>query len=318
MELPVSWAALQPQRVSVQLDKGKVVFRIGDEEAGVYHISGYSKPILWPVYAPGRIGMTRDWPMGEATPGSQKDHPHHQSVWFCHGDVIPKGVELKLKVKGVEGVDFWSLAPNHGKMICTNAKKGGSGASWAGIETTNEWRTPDGVKIIDEKRLVSLHDLGKARLWVFDIDLHASVCPIVFGDTKEGAMAVRVHDSLREKGGTGQIVNADGKKSENGCWGRKSAWCDYSGTLDGKKVGIAILDDPLNPVAACYHARGYGLMGANPFGRKKSFFPDARDTADLVELAKGEHLHLRYGVLVHVGTTADIDIPTFYKQFQKQ
>ena len=43
--------------------------------------------------------------MGEMTPGGSKDHPHQQSVWFCHGDVIPKGIELKQKIKGVEGVN---------------------------------------------------------------------------------------------------------------------------------------------------------------------------------------------------------------------
>ena len=54
--------------------------------------------------------------------------------------------------KGVEGVDFWSLAPNHGKIICTSVKKVTPGANWAGIDTTNEWRTADGMKILDEKR----------------------------------------------------------------------------------------------------------------------------------------------------------------------
>jgi hypothetical protein len=314
--LPLATGLAQKEPVSVQIAKDKVTFALGKEEVGVYHTAGYSKPILWPAYAPGHVHVTRDWPMGEATPGGSKDHPHHQSVWFCHGDVIPKGIQLKSKIKGVDGVDFWSLAPNHGKIVCTDVKKGKSGSNFASIDTANEWRTAEGDKIMDEKRSLILYDLGNARLWVFDIDLNASVCPIVFGDTKEGSMAFRIHDGLREKGGSGVIQNAEGKKTEKDCWGFKSAWCDYSGTLDGKKVGIAVLDDPHNP-PACYHARAYGLMGANPFGRKKSAFPDAKDNPKLIELAKGEHLHLRYGILIHAGTTGEIDMPAIYKQFVK-
>ena len=62
-----------------------------------------------------------------------------------------------------------------------------------------------------------------------------SVCPITFGDTKEGAMGVRVNDLMTEKKG-GQIENAAGKVGEKNCWGYQSPWCDYSGTIDGKVV----------------------------------------------------------------------------------
>ncbi len=313
-QVPLASQPAQPERVAVSINKGAVVFRIDGKEAGTYRTEGFSKPILWPVYAPGQISVTRDWPMGDATPGGSKDHPHQQSIWFCHGDVIPKGIDLKAKVKGVDGVDFWSLSEGHGNIVCTDVKKGKLGPTWAGIDTTNEWRTSDGVKILDERRIVALHDLGQAWLWVFDIDLTASVCPIQFGDTKEGAMAVRVHDHLREKGGSGTIHNADGKTTEKECWGQKSAWCDYSGTLQGKNVGIAILDDSHNPVASCWHARNYGLMAANPFGRKKSAFPAVKDNAQLVELTKGEHLRLRYGVLIHAGKANVVGI---YEEFVK-
>src|SRR5436305_8476466 len=135
--LPAASRQVQLGKVAVTIDKGKVVFAVAGQEAGVYHTEGYSQPILWPVYAPGHVGLTRDWPMGAMTPGGSKDHPHHQSVWFCHGDVIPKGIELKKKVKGVDGVDFWSLAANHGVIVCTDVKKGASGPSWAGVATTN-------------------------------------------------------------------------------------------------------------------------------------------------------------------------------------
>ena len=93
-----------------------------------------------------------------------------------------------------------------------------------------------------------------ARLLVVDSDLWADVCPITFGDTKEGSFGVRVRTEITEEKGNGKITNADGKTGEkgaNGCWGRVSAWCDYSGPLDGKTVGVALLADPATrtPVA---------------------------------------------------------------------
>src|SRR5262249_12880251 len=161
-------------------------------------------------------------------------------------DVIPEGVELKAKVRGVEGADFWSEAKNHGRIVCTEVGKPVAEKGSARVTTKNEWRTAEGKKILDETRTLRLFDLGKGRLFVVEIDLHASAGPVTFGDTKEGALGVRVHDQIREDRGNGRLTNAEGKVGEKECWGQFSAWCDYSGKVDGKKVGIAIFDDPKN------------------------------------------------------------------------
>lgn len=171
------------------------------------------------------------------------------------------------------------------------------------------------MKILDESRTIHLYDFGKARLFVFDIDLHANVVPITFGDTKEGAMGVRVNDAIREEKRLGRIENAEGKKTERNCWGRLSKWCDYSGTIDGKPVGIAILDDPNNPYLACWHSRGYGLMAANPFGRVLSGFSAMQDKKDRVKLAKGDHLKLRYGILLHEGDAKEGKVEECFAKF---
>jgi hypothetical protein len=271
-----------------------------------------AKPFLWPVFGPGGEWLTRAWPMAKGTPGESTDHVHQKSVWFCHGDVIPEGIEINHKIKGVEGVDYWSEHAGHGVIRCivrhTNAGE-------SHLDTRNEWRTADGTKIMDEQRTIQLHHFGDARLFVIDIDLHASVCPITFGDTKEGSFGVRVNDAIRVAKGNGKIENADGKVGEGPCWGRVSAWCDYSGQIDGKTVGIAVLDDPKNPYPACWHVRAYGLMAANPFGRAKSGFPAMKDRTDLAKLAKGEHLRLRYGLLIHNGDAKSGKVAEHYQRF---
>jgi hypothetical protein len=173
------------------------------------------------------------------------------------------------------------------------------------------------MKILDESRTIHLYAFGKTRLLVFDIDLHASVTALTFGDTKEGSFGVRVNDAIRESKGNGMLVNAEGATGMKECWGRKSAWCDYSGTIDGKKMGIAIFDDPANRPAAFWHSRDYGLMAANPFARDRSGFPGQKGNTELFKLAKGQHLKLRYGVLIHPGDAGEGKVADFYQRFVK-
>jgi hypothetical protein len=312
-------AAGQPPGLTIQLGPGAADFLLGKELVGRYHYGdlwGQAKPILWPLNAPGGTPVTRAWPMGPAPVGGSKDHPHQKSAWFCHGDVIPEGIDLKDRGRGVKGVDFWSETKGHGRIVCTVVASLKPEGGAAQLRTHNEWRTADGVKIMDEDRTITAYDLGAARLFVFDVDLVASVCPIIFGDTKEGAMGVRVSDAIREnKPGNGTLSNAEGKQHENNVWGRRSPWCDCSGKVDGRAVGIALFDDPKNPYPASWHARAYGLLAANPFGRAHSGFPAVKGRNDLVRLARGQHLRLRYGILVHEGDAETGQVAQLFRRF---
>ncbi len=310
--------AAEPATVTIHVAKGHVDFLAGKDVAGRYHIeSDIAKPYFWPLHSPAGQPITRAWPMDKAQPGGSKDHPHQKSAWFCHGDVIPEGLELGKKIKGVEGVDFWSEDGSHGRIVCTHVGEPKQEANHGEVTTGNEWRTADGRKVLDERRVIHLYNFGDTRLFVFDIDLHASVVAITFSDTKEGSFGIRINDQIREDKGKGKIENADGKIGEKNCWGQLSAWCDYSGPLDSKTVGMAILDDPSNPYPACWHSRGYGLMAANPFGRAKSGFPAMRGKTDLAKLAKGDHLKLRYGLLIHPGDAKEGRVAEYFERFVK-
>ena len=304
--------------VTIVKDKDVLEFRIGKEMVTRYHIGeAVAKPYFYPMNAPGEIPVTRAWPMVKGAPKETTDHIHQKSAWFCHGDVIPEGIEIKQKIKGVKGVDFWSENVGHGKIVAVSVGEPKNGNHAASVTTKNEWRTADGTKIIDETRVIHLHVVpGGSRLFVFEIDLHASVCPITFGDTKEGSFGVRVNDEIIAKNG-GHFFNADAKKDEKEIWGNPSVWCDYVGTIGGKVAGIAVFDDPTNKPAASWHARGYGLMAANPFGRDASF-PSQKGKTDLFKLAKGDHLKLRYGILLHAGDTKEGKVAEAFEIFKKR
>lgn len=300
-----------------------VAFQIGDTVFTKYHVGkAVAKPYFYPILAPNGAGVTRGWPMVKGLPDETADHVHQKSAWFCHGDIIPEGLMLKTKSsdRHVQGVDFWSETPGHGTIVCVEVGEPKQvSAHHVLVPTRNEWKAPDGTKILDETRTVHVISLPTGRLIVLEIDLHASVCPLTFGDTKEGAMGVRVNDSIRtmqgKKPGNGTMVNAAGQKGEKEAWGQEAAWVDYFGPIDGKTAGIAVFDSPKNPYKSAWHARGYGLLAANPFGRSKSGFPSRKGREDRVRVAKGEHLKLRYGLYAHDGDTTAGHVADVFAKF---
>jgi hypothetical protein len=299
---PHAASAREEAAVSAEVGKQLVTTYMFEEKQ--------SKPYFYPVYVLPGVGITENGP---------SDHIHHRSVWFCHGDVIPEGLELKDKIKNVKGVDFWSENKLAGKIVCVKVEKPTVEKDRVIVVTKNEWRTRDGTKVLDETRTITFRHLGTDRNLIEIVaDLHASEYPLDFGDTKEGSMGIRIKDALRvdrKKGG--RLTNAEGKEDQKGCWGRVSDWCDYSGPVgDGKTAGLTIFADPKNAIDSAWHARDYGLLAANPFGREKhSQFPDRKGKTETVKLKKGEHLKLRYGLYLHAGDAKDGKVKEAFETF---
>ncbi|HSQ58149.1 MAG TPA: PmoA family protein [Gemmata sp.] len=326
-------ASARAADVTAVVGKDAIEFKSGTEIVAKYFIATtYSKPFLYPVLAPGGVPVTRGWPIEKGLPGEVKtDHVHQKSVWFCHGDVIPEGLELKTKSanRGDQGVDFWSEATDksgkrrHGQIRVVKVgepKKTDGGVS---VETQNEWFTADGEKMMDETRVISFRETTEGRLFTFDITLKASVCPIAFWDTKEGSFGIRVHDSLRPEAKDGAVVTtAEGKslappqRDNLPIWGYPTAWIDYSGKVFGKEVGIAVFDHPDN-LKANWHVRAYGLNAANPFAREHSGFPTQKGKKELYKLPKGGELRLKYAVYAHTGDAKSGKVAAAYASFEK-
>jgi hypothetical protein len=299
----------------------RIDFRIGDSLAASYHIaSSQVKPYLWPIVTPKGVRVTRDWPMTPKPVGGTDDHVHQRSAWFTFGDVIPEGIAVPNRKPGIEGVNFWEETPVQGRIACVSMCPPVGDC----IATCNEWRMTDGTVILTESRTISFHDLGVGRLIDVQIVLCATNVAIVFGDTKEGAFGIRVHDQLRTDMGKGKAVppankmtDSKGREGEKEIWGRLADWCDMSGEIDGQLAGVAVFDHPSNSHRACWHARAYGLLAANPFGRERSKFPDMAGRQDRVRIEKGEQLRLRYGIYVHDGDVKSGRVAQAYAEFAK-
>jgi hypothetical protein len=296
-----------PIFAAVEIKQGpdKVDVVIDGQPFTTLHYGGATmKPFLAPIRSSSGKILTRQWPM-EPSEGESKDHPHHTGLWFTHGDV--------------NGLDFWGNAkpgPKFGKVVVdkiTSAKGGGKSGE---ISFDARWVTPDGKPLLKEKRRMVFSSEGQNRIIDLDSTLTALDQPVKFGDTKEGFFAIRLSDKLREKGGTGKMTNAEGAQTMKNVWGKPSPWVDYSGTLDGEAVGIAIFDSKENPKhPTTWHARDYGLFAANPFGDSE-FYNDKSKNGS-VTIQPGKSLRFRYRIVIHPGDTATAKIAGLYKSWKQ-
>ena len=311
--IPSLLFCLVPLTAQVKIEKGKEVVNVeidGKPFTTFYYGPQIGHPYLHPLRAATGTIVTRHFPM-EKVEGESTDHQHHRGLWFGHFDV--------------NGYDFWSnekdyTTKNRGNIVLKSIDSVKSGKNSGTIAITMDWLDPEGKALITEKRTMTFY-AGADRRMDFDFTL-TPVTKVIFNDNKDGVFAIRVAAGLEEKEKkslpapprTGQMVNADGCKTEAECWGKRSNWMDFHGELEGEKVGIAILDHPENPRHPTYwHTRGYGLFAANIFGVKE-FTKDKTQDGSMT-LNPGETLRLRYRVIIHPGDEKTANIAAEYAKY---
>jgi len=120
----------------------------------------------------------------------------------------------------------------------------------------------------------------------------------------------RVASECTEKNG-GSLVSSSGAKTAKATWGKTAAWCDYSGTKDGQRIGITLMPGPKNFRESWWHNRDYGVFVANPFGREAM----KQGAKSAVSVAKDESLRLVFGAMLHDGRK--YDPAAEYQHFQE-
>lgn len=297
--------AAETTQVRITESDGKLRVEVGGELFAEYHYRGGSRPYLYPVLLPGGLAMTRHWPMKEV-PGEDRDHPHHRSLWWAHGDV--------------NGVDFWSESSKAGKTVHQQLLEARSGPEAGVIRTANKLVGPDGKVVATDERTLRFMGRGDQRILDFEVSVHASEGPLEFGDTKEGTMAIRLAETMRLKPNrdnagkpTGHIVNSEGVR-DGETWGKRAKWVDYHGPVGGQTVGVAIFDHPSNPRhPTWWHVRDYGLFAANPFGIH-DFEKQPAGTGNL-KLDAGKKVTFRYRFVFHHGDEKQADIAGLFAEY---
>lgn len=261
-----------------------------------------NKPYVYPLRTAGGVIVTRHYPM-EEFPGETRDHPHQRGLFFAHGEV--------------NGYNFWATepgtkSPKKARMALKKVVEARGGKSSGRIQAVFDGLDPQGKPIMTETRTITFYSDPELRTIDYQIAIQPLV-KLIFGDTKEGTLGIRLATSLTEDR-TGKMVNAEGLETEKNVWGKRSAWVDYFGQVDGKTVGVAIFDHPSNPRHPTYwHSRAYGLFAANIFGVRDFTGDKTKDGSLTVE--PGQPLVFRYRIVIHPGDTRTANIAALYKKY---
>ena len=301
-------AADSKDGVKITRLEDRLRIEINGELFSEYHFKDVSRPFLYPVIGPDGLPMTRDWPMKEAN-NEEHDHKHHRSLWFEHGEM--------------NGVDFWSEEPKAGRTVHEEFTEIKSGRDEGVIRSKDKYVAPDGKMVCTDDRTIRIYNRPAERLFDYEVTVHASNGDLVFGDTKEGMMSMRLNETMRlapnkfNKGKpTGHIVNSEGVRDE-ATWGKRANWVDYYGPVRGKTVGVAIFDHPQNPRhPTWWHVRDYGLFGANPFGLHD--FEKKPVGAGNFTVPARKSVTFRYRFYIHPGDEKEAKVAQRYAEYAKQ
>jgi hypothetical protein len=256
------------------------------------------QPVLHPVMGPHGVRMTRLWPLDESDEREARDHPHHRGLWMTFGDI--------------NGVDFWRALDPQPKVLHDELLRAEVEEGVGVIESRNRWVNTDGRVHCTDTRTIRLSTRGGARIIDYAVTLHASEGPFTFGVNEEGMMAIRTHPELRLEGDVakGHAINSEDVRGKP-IWGERARWVDYWAPIDGKVVGVAILDHPSNPRhPTWWHARHYGLITANPSGGH-----DTTGQTKPIEVESGQSLSFRYRFVFHEGDYEQAEIAEHYETY---
>ncbi|MBV8878484.1 MAG: PmoA family protein, partial [Planctomycetaceae bacterium] len=231
---------------------GVTGLKFGDKEITRYNTGPaaekqkHHKPFFWPLNGRG-VNLLRGWPV-EPKAGDSVDHPHHTGMYFAFGEV--------------NGKDYWSKEPFSQKKLKMDA-----GQVFAEVLAENAW----GEDLVESDEVRILTD-GNDVVADWTITLTAANGPVTFAkdlkQAKEGAFVCRLSQELSRAKGDGSeiILDSKGNRGEKLARENSAPWVDYSGTVEGRKVGIAVMNHPSSwRSPSDWHVRAYGLFAANPW-----------------------------------------------------
>ena len=284
--------------VAFSREPGKIHITVGGRDVAtyVYRDDAIPRPYFAHVHAPNGTQVTRNHPPVESQ--DLTDHAtYHPGIWLAFGDI--------------NGADFWRNRARVEHEAFVTEPTGGLGRGTFAVR--NRYVAGDGKTVCHETARYTLLVRPSGYLLLWASEFVSGDGDFVFGDQEEMGLGVRVATPLTVQRG-GEILNSEGRRNEKQVWGRQADWCDYRGVIDGHRVGITLLPDPNNFRRSWFHARDYGLLLANAFGRNAF---KAGDKSRVV-VKKGKRFRLRYGVLLHSSPKEQsIDLLAAYRDFIK-
>ena len=297
---------VQLQRKDKQID----VVVDGRPFTTYFFTTDVAKPYFQPLRSVQGTIVTRDFPIENTIPPEHmKDpslEPHQRPMYFGHGNI--------------DGIDFWGEAVfSHysddmvfGRTVFRTLDEVRSGDTGA-LRAEFELKGPEGRVVADEIQSYAFGGDENSRWIDCEITLVANHgSDLTLGDSKEGTLGIRLAKELNSP--PGHMVNSAGAEGEKGIWGKQADWVDYDGTVAGEKLGVAVFDSPRSfRHPTWWHARGYGLLAANPFGWREFYRDPEKDGSWTVP--QGKQLKFRYRVFIHHGDYKEAKVAEAYQNY---
>jgi hypothetical protein len=289
------------------------------------------KPVLYPIKTAAGTFITRKFPL-EALAGESVDHPHQIGLWFNYGDV--------------NGVDFWNNSTYRtpqesakmGTIVHRRIVSAKNGKTSGELVVEMDWLMPDGKTVLRERTKFIFYADKNLRAVDRITKLTATDKAVVFNDSKEGLLGLRVRRELEQPGNvpilltgangkptekkvldnrgvSGEYLSSEGKTADD-VWGTRAKWTRLAGKVGDEEITIAIFDNPKNiGFPTFWMARGYGLFAANPLGRKA--FQSEREESKLI-LEPKKSVKFSYRVLILSQKATPEQLETYYQDFIKR
>ncbi len=323
-EMPAQESA--PLVASLRLDNSVAqspAIYLGNQLITRYIPNSNTKPILYPLLTAKGSNTVRNYPMAEGGEFEKKDHPHHRSFWFSYGEI--------------NEIDFWSeqAGTKQGYLISSNLQTIDNDDQ-IGFSCDWDWQGPDRKSIAMSKQQFLFSMVGSTVAIETKIELLATEMDLKFGDTKEGAFAVRVAGSMKVDAKLGgELIDSNGNIND-AAWGKRADWVQYEGpVIDSNEKSSEEANSVDPPIASVtmlvhpqsfgypgrWHVRTYGLFAHNPFGIRDFVDSEAASPGDETTreggfvLRQGEQVNLRYLVLLNDGRLDSERIESIFRDF---
>lgn len=300
------------ERVELKREGSHINVLIGGHPFTTYYFNPkIAKPFFMPLRSAEGTIVTRGFPIGDTVPTKDLHNawlePHQRPMYFGHGNI--------------DGIDFWGEAvfPKwsddsvFGRTVLAKIEEMKGGPESGALRALFHLVGPSGRTIADETQAYVFHGNKLDRIVDCTFTISADHgAPVVMGDTKEGTFAIRLCKALNSP--PAHMVNSNGLRGTKAIWGKRANWVDYYGKVGAEEVGVAIFDSPRNFRHPTYwHARGYGLFAANPFGIREFTGNPRKDGSWTIK--QGKSLTFRYRVLIHHGNYKQAHVADDYLQY---
>lgn len=268
------------------------------------------RPFLYPVFAGDGTAVTTDQQQ------TDPKHGYQRSIWIGHGDV--------------NGTNQWKFT----QPLAVQKHIRFDWIRQDGFAEQLVWTDKSGAPIIRETRVLRFLAFRNGnRAISFRITMTPARGDVTFGTRGDhGLLSVRPVESLYH---TPVFTAADGSHSceaqsphrqkpgdahsgtaPDPLPGVHVAWCDESGTIQGKTYGIAIFDHPSNPRhPPMWHAHPDARLAIDMFALDRAAAGDRRQGP--FTISRGKSVTFRYEIFIHQGPAVQAELATRFASFAK-